>query len=231
VNDWSLASVASRVRAALAGALPGLDAQRLMAPVPRVGWRPADLPADARLAAALLLLYEEHGVTTLALTVRASHLPQHAGQVCLPGGAQEPGEPLEDTALRETAEEVGIEAAEVTVVGRLTPLHIPVSGFVLHPVVAVASAPPVFSPAPHEVARVLQVALPALCDPLAVRVRMRRHDGQDFEVPYFLLDGEVVWGATAMVLAEFLAILGHAPFGGRRETGSNAREPASDRAG
>jgi 8-oxo-dGTP pyrophosphatase MutT (NUDIX family) len=187
-----------------------------MAPVPRVGWRPAEVPEDARPAAALLLLYPGDGAAALALTVRASHLPQHAGQVCLPGGANEPGESIEATALREAAEEVGLDAAAVMLLGRLTPLHIPVSGFVLHPVVALTEAQPHFAPAPYEVARVLHVPLPVLADPRAVRMRVRRHEGRDYEVPYFLLDGEVVWGATAMVLAEFLAILGHAPFGGQR---------------
>ncbi len=211
-SPWSLPAIAGRVRERLAQPLPGLDAQRRMAPLPRVGWRPADIPTDARNAAALLLLYPSRDEAHLALTVRAAHLPHHAGQVSLPGGAVEPGERIEDAALRETAEELGIDTALLTLVGRLTPLHIPVSGFVLHPVVATAPVRPAFVPDTNEVARVIDASVAELCDPLAVRVRIRRHEGRDYEVPYFVVDGEAVWGATAMVLAEFLTLLDRAPF-------------------
>lgn len=211
-SPWSVSAIADRVRERLAQPLPGLEAQRLMAPLPRVGWRPAEVPADARQAAVLLLLYPVNGEAHLALTVRATHLPHHGGQVSLPGGAVEKGERIEDAALRETAEELGIETSVVTLVGRLTPLHIPVSGFVLHPVVATAQARPDFVPDANEVARVIDARVAALCDPLAVRLRLRRHEGRDYEVPYFLVDGEVLWGATAMVLSELLTLLGRAPF-------------------
>ncbi len=200
------------LRARLAEPLPGLDAQRLMAPLPRAGWRPAEFPADARRAAALLLLYPWREEAHVALTVRAAHLPHHGGQVSLPGGAVERGERIEDAALRETAEELGVDTSSVTVLGQLTPLHIPVSGFVLHPVVATAPARPAFAPDANEVARVIDASVARLCDPHAVRLRWRRHEGREYEVPYFLVDGEILWGATAMVLAEFLALLGRAPF-------------------
>jgi 8-oxo-dGTP pyrophosphatase MutT (NUDIX family) len=139
-------------------------------------------------------------------------LTHHGGQVSLPGGSVHDAETIEATALREASEEVGIDQTAVTILGRLTPLHIPVSGFVLYPVVGAAGRQPSFVPCGHEVARVLDVPLAALADPLAVRLRMRQHEGRDYEVPYFLADGEVVWGATAMVLAEFLSLLDHAPF-------------------
>lgn len=203
--------VVERLRAGLAAPLPGLAAQRLMAPMPRPGWRPDEFPQDARRAAALLLLYPARSTTHLVLTVRTSHLPQHGGQVCLPGGAARPGETIEMTALREAAEEIGIAANAPTLLGQLTPLHIPVSGFNLFTVVAFASSQPSFRPHAGEVARVLDVSLDELCNPATVGARMRRHDGREYEVPYFLVDGATVWGATAMVLSEFLAVLGHAP--------------------
>jgi 8-oxo-dGTP pyrophosphatase MutT (NUDIX family) len=183
-----------------------------MAPLPRVGWRPSERPPDSRRDAALLLLYPVGGRAHLPLTLRAANLTHHGGQVSLPGGSVHDTETVQATALREAGEEVGIDPAAVTIVGGLSPLHIPVSGFVLYPIVGVTDRQPSFVPCAHEVARVLDVALDALADPRAVRVRIRRHEGRDFEVPYFLADGEVVWGATAMVLAEFLALLGHAPF-------------------
>lgn len=207
----SLPLVVERLRAGLAAPLPGSAAQRLMAPLPRPGWRPGELPQDARTAATLLLLYPVRRTTHLALTVRSSHLPQHGGQVCLPGGAARAGESIETTALREAAEEIGIDRDAVSLLGQLTPLHIPVSGFVLHCMVGYAASRPSFRPQANEVARVLDVPLGMLCDPAAVHIRTRRHEGRDYEVPYFLVDGAIVWGATAMVLAEFLALLGHSP--------------------
>jgi 8-oxo-dGTP pyrophosphatase MutT (NUDIX family) len=155
----------------------------------------------------LLLMFPADAQPVVVLTKRASALPNHAGQVSLPGGAVEPGESLEDAALREVHEEIGVPPGAVRVLGRLSPLHIPVSGFVLHPVVGVAEVRPPFAPDPHEVARVLEVPIRTLLDDSVRRLRSRQHEGTDYEIPYFAVCGEQVWGATSMVLAEFLALL------------------------
>jgi 8-oxo-dGTP pyrophosphatase MutT (NUDIX family) len=197
-----------RVRHALRGPLPGLAAQVRMAPRPRDGWRPMDPPADARCAAALLLVFPRDGRAHVALTLRAASLMHHGGQVSLPGGRIEPDETIEAAALREAHEEVGLASDDVEVVGRLTPLHIPVSGFVLHPVVAAVGHTPRFHPAAHEVARVLEVSVETLADPDQLRLRSRMHEGRRYEIPYVAIEGEALWGATAMVLSEFLWVLG-----------------------
>jgi 8-oxo-dGTP pyrophosphatase MutT (NUDIX family) len=188
--------------------LPGVEAQRRMAPQPRGGWRLGFEPEDARPAAALLLLFPTDGEATMLLTKRASALPQHGGQVSLPGGAVDPGETIEGAALREAEEEVGLARAAVRVIGRLTPLHIPVSGFVLHPVVGYTSARPETAAEAGEVDRIIEVPVAHLLDPARHRRTVRVRDGIEFDMPYFDIDGDQVWGATAMVLAEFAAILG-----------------------
>jgi 8-oxo-dGTP pyrophosphatase MutT (NUDIX family) len=165
-------------------------------------------PEGARPAAALLALYPVGGDASLVLTKRASTLPQHRGQVSLPGGAVDVGETLEQAALREAYEEVGIPPGTVTLLGCLTPMHIPVSGFVLHPFVGVLPAPPDLVLAPHEVSRAIEVRVSDLLDPARHRRTTRVRDGLEFDMPYFDVDGEQVWGATAMVLAEFAAVLG-----------------------
>lgn len=202
--------IVPRLRRALGEGLPGIDAQLRLAPVPRVGWDPFQVPSGLRDAAALVLVYPHAGAPHVPLTVRGGGLRHHTGQVSLPGGAVDRGESFEDAALREAAEEVGVDPATVETIGRLTPIHIPVSGFLLHPVVGVASIRPAFQPHTWEVARLLEVPLERLLDPSAVRreVRTLRRGSvtHDVDVPFFDIDGEKVWGATAMVLAEFVAM-------------------------
>jgi 8-oxo-dGTP pyrophosphatase MutT (NUDIX family) len=188
--------------------LPGVEAQVRMAPHPRGGWKPGFAPDQARPAAALLLLFPVEEDAAILLTKRASDLPNHAGQVSLPGGAVDPGESIEDAALREAEEEVGLARGDVRVIGRLTPLHIPVSGFVLHPVVGAATLRPAMRPEPGEVERIIEAPVRHLLDAGRHHRVYRARDAYEFEMPYFDLDGEQVWGATAMVLAEFAAMLG-----------------------
>jgi 8-oxo-dGTP pyrophosphatase MutT (NUDIX family) len=205
--QWNLATVTERLRARLPLRLPGLPAQQRMAPRPRRGWRPGELPETAKPAAALLLLYEHDGEAALVLTLRTSHLPTHAGQVSLPGGAVDPGESLVEAALREAEEEVGIRRSHVRILGSLTPLHIPVSNYVLHPFIGSTADRPDFVPAQFEVAGVTEVSLRTLASPATWRLTTWHSEGRDFDVPYFRVGGLQVWGATAMVLSEFLALL------------------------
>jgi 8-oxo-dGTP pyrophosphatase MutT (NUDIX family) len=205
--NTTLSDLESRLRLALAGPLPGLEAQRHMAPTPRPGWQPSQPAGQVRDAAGLVLLFPIDDRVHLLLTVRSAQLPSHAGQVSLPGGAVEAGESLEEAALREAHEEIGVDPALVRVLGRLTPLHIPVSGFVLHPIVGVADARPSYRLADSEVEQVVEPGLDALLDPASVKHQSGTWNGVAREVPYFALEGQVVWGATAMVLAEFAEVL------------------------
>ncbi len=207
-RTWALAGLEARVRDSLAS-LPGLDAQVRMAPRPRRGWRPEQRADRVRVAAALVLLYPRDGRPHLLLTVRAGDLRRHSGQVSFPGGAIEPGEAIASAALREAAEEVGLDPSIVRVLGPLTPLHIPVSDFIVHPIVGVMDRTPEFAHAAAEVARVLQVPIDELLDPARVHLTTRMRGDELVEVPYFDLGGEIVWGATAMMLSELLSILGY----------------------
>jgi len=194
--------------AAQLAVLPGPEAQSSMAPRPRRFWVPGVVPAGARKAAGLALLYPRGDDTALLLTVRGTHLANHQGQVSLPGGAVEAGESVEEAALREAEEEVGLQRSAVAVRLRLTPLHIPVSGYVLHPVVATATSPPDMRPCANEVERIVEVGLSGLTEGSALVVEVREGEGSAIEVPYFDLGGDKLWGATAMVVAELLSVLG-----------------------
>jgi 8-oxo-dGTP pyrophosphatase MutT (NUDIX family) len=201
----------SRLTRAFGRRLPGPEAQKLLAPRPRKGWQPGVTPDDCRHGAGLLLLYPEGDETRLLLTKRNIHLPQHAGQVSLPGGAVEANESIEQGALREAQEEVGLDPDAVRLLGQLSPLHIPVSRFVLHPVVGVAGARPELQADVGEVERLLEGPLSHIGDARNYSIETREFRGGFYRVPFIPLDGEKVWGATAMVLAEFLVVLGYSP--------------------
>ncbi len=208
VEELSFDRVRERLLRGLREPLPGPAAQRAMAPRPRPGWRPGRTPPGSRPAAALLLLYAREGRAWLPLTLRPPHLARHAGQVSLPGGAVEDGEDIATAALREAGEEIGLAEPAVEILGRLSPLYVPASGFELHPVVAALPGPPLLRPDPKEVTRILQVALDRLAHPRARAHEWRSWGGLRLRVPFFLVEGERVWGATAMILAELLAVLG-----------------------
>jgi len=230
------AEAVARLEAGLRSPLPGPAAQERLAPVPRRDWPAGFNTARVRNAAGLLLVFPKRKEETaeiaknaeqdsslrssrsprffpdrdlahIILTVRAQSL-RHGGQVSLPGGVVDPGETFEQAALREAHEEVALALDEVRVLGALTPLDIPVSGFRLHPVVATVSRRPHLTPSDSEVARILEIGVDELLNPRHFITTQRERDGVTFKVPAFRIANVEIWGATAMVLAEFLALLG-----------------------
>lgn len=197
-----LLELETRLRERLAGTLPGLEAQlRFMPTPPRTGWKPGEFPADARLAAGLLLLYPGARGASIALTVRASGLSRHAGQVSLPGGATDPGETLAQAALREAHEEIGLEARYVSVIGYL-PDHVVISGFRVTPVVARVAPGFELHIARQEVDEVFEAPLAYVFDARNQRPRRHRFGGTrvEIELPDIPYGGHNIWGATAGML-------------------------------
>lgn len=210
-----------RLERGLRGELPGPAAQELLAPRPRRAWPAGFNPARIRPAAGLILTFPSahagpghaHRADAdahIVLTVRADAV-RHGGQVSLPGGAVDPGETFERAALREAQEEVGLRDPHVRVLGALTPLDIPISGFRLHPIVGVVARRPALTPSDGEVARILEVNLDDLLTIRRVTEAERTTEGRTLIVPAFRVHGVEIWGATAMILAEFLTLLGWKP--------------------
>ena len=145
------------------------------------------------------------------LTVRADTLGRHGGQVSLPGGVIEPGESFEQAALREAHEEIALDASLVRVVGALTPIDIPVSGFRLHPIVGPMDSRPTLRPPTARSRGFWTSRSTTIMAPGCVADTTRERDGRRLVVPAFCVAGEEIWGATAMVLAEFLSLVGWSP--------------------
>ncbi|MCP4359790.1 MAG: CoA pyrophosphatase [Chloroflexi bacterium] len=181
-------------------------AHQLMAPLNRQIQRPKNQSGNARVGSVLLLLYCHRGSHHLALTRRRDDLNSHAGQISFPGGKHEPGETIKVAALRETYEEIGVPPTAVTLIGDLTTIWIPPSDFRVHPFVGWvhSGARPSFTLAKDEVAELLEVPLTHLLNPAARKEGPMQIRGAQFTVPYFDVEGYKVWGATAVMLSEFI---------------------------
>ena len=197
------------IRAALHKPLPGIAAQIRLAP--REAYRVESLraapPPDARPAGVLILLYPHDGAWHFPLMKRVEDGLVHSGQISLPGGSQEAGESLRETALREACEEIGAACADVEVIGQLSTIYIPPSNFLVTPVVGCVTQRPDFKCDPREVAELIEVPLSTLFDRDVVKREPWSLRGVTAEVPFYQIGSHKVWGATAMILSEFSMLL------------------------
>ena len=160
-----------------------------------------------RPAAVLVPLFEKDGAAHVLLTRRRADLRRHAGQISFPGGRIDEGdESTLSAALREAQEEVGLDPRRVEVLGELSEQLVVVTGFRLTPWVGRVPYPYPFAPHPGEVEEILEVPLDLLARPGAHRTETREAFGMLHEVHFFSLGRDTVWGATARVLSELLAI-------------------------
>ena len=154
-------------------------------------------------AAVLILLYLADNEIYFFLTKRTYELKHHKGQISLPGGTQEGNEKLIDTALRETQEEIGINKTSISIIGTITPLFVPVTGFMIYPFIGYSLNKLNPKPDPVEVATIFSVNISDLLNKENQTTEQRNIRGYDVQVPYFKLNDYQVWGATSMILSEF----------------------------
>jgi 8-oxo-dGTP pyrophosphatase MutT (NUDIX family) len=206
MNDSFIEKVKSR----FIHPLPGRAAQTKMAPPIAREFTP---DSDARIACVLALLYPKNDDWSIVLIERMSSKnknDRHSGQISFPGGGYEDSDnSLAKTALREAEEEIGVFSKDISIIGQLSDMYIPVSNFLVHPFVAYMDYPPNFIPQPSEVKDILEIPIPKLLDPSTIQFTdLKISEGFTLnKVPYYSLNGHIVWGATAMMLSEFLEVV------------------------
>jgi len=186
--------------------LPGKSAQKIMRPKYNNSKNKNYTINNATSSAVLILLFKEKNVFKYYLTLRSNNVGKHKGQISLPGGSQEKNESLEFTALRETEEEIGINKDTIYIIGKLTKLFVPVSGFCIYPFVGWTNKIPKIKPS-NEVKKVFNVKISELLDRNNEKRKQIVINNKITEIPYFNLRNKEVWGATAMILSEFKKIL------------------------
>lgn len=206
------AALAKRLTKRLTEKLPGRTAHRPFLPGLSYGRYYHAPPRRARKAAVMALLYPSAaGEWVVPLTLRPTHLKDHGGQICFPGGAIDPNDhSIEDAALRELQEELAVPSEGVQVVGRLSPIFVFGSGFYVTPVVALCAARPVIVPNPDEVAELIEVPTNHLLDQNNYGRQSRALGVQskvDVDVGYIQFERHRVWGATAIMLGELIEVL------------------------
>ena len=197
------------VRRALTLPRPGRPAHVRMSPRPRPG-DVYPLPPEIRPkeAGVLILLYPGADDLHFFLTKRTDTVETHKGQVSLPGGSQEENETLEETAVREASEELGIDIKQIQVLGEpLSPIYIPVSDFRVTPFVAFTPVRPNVTAEPGEVLEIIETPLTAIVDEKNIHEEKWEMRDLSMMVPFFEINGHKVWGATGMILSEFSEML------------------------
>jgi 8-oxo-dGTP pyrophosphatase MutT (NUDIX family) len=200
----------NKLKIELRSALPGVDAQYLMAPVSRARIDLASLEIGQYRPSAVLILFcsDDKNNLFIPLIERLAYVGAHSAQISFPGGKYEDGDgDLQNTAVRECFEEIGLRD-EIEIIGKLTPLYIPVSGFLVEPYIGFCKIinPPMV-PHEREVKNVLELSLNNLLDEKLIELGTVEVDGNKIKTPYFLVEGHKVWGATAMILSELKTIL------------------------
>jgi 8-oxo-dGTP pyrophosphatase MutT (NUDIX family) len=204
-----LESFTSRLKAILENKLPGREAQFRMAPYRK----PVDFnfkfPEHARKSSVMVSYFFKSGSPCFILMKRSEYKGVHSGQICFPGGAEEPeDQSSKHTAIREVQEEIGVCFAIDQIIGKLSPLYIPVSNFIVQPFMAFLETKPKYALDPLEVDNIIEVDLEDIMDNRNEEIRTIKHSqGFELETPCFVFNKKVVWGASAMIIAELKQII------------------------
>jgi 8-oxo-dGTP pyrophosphatase MutT (NUDIX family) len=191
--------------------LPGVDAHNIMVPKERLEiMKKLNFEQiKPKIAAVMMLFYPKDGITHLVLIVRNSYEGVHSSQIAFPGGKYENEDAnFEETALRETHEEIGIHPEKIEILKAFTKLYIPPSNFMVYPFLGICKEEIVFSPNPEEVSGIIELPLSTfLSDAIIIKSKIKTSYANAIDVPAFKIEEHIVWGATAMILSELKVVL------------------------
>jgi len=192
----------------LSGDLPGFRAHQRMAPSDRIrGIYPSAPNEETSRGAVLILLYPIADRIHTALMQRPEYPGVHSNQISFPGGKSESFDRhIQDTAIREAKEEIGVSGNDIRICGLLSPLFIPVSNIEVIPVVGFLFSKPVFIPDPEEVCFIIEAGIDELADPAIIKRKSMEISGKVISIPYYRVRDLHIWGATAMIISEFLEL-------------------------
>ncbi len=194
------------IKEELKNPLPGKEFHKKMMPLRS----PVSIPVDQKStqAAVAIIIMMSNGIPELILIRRSEYQGYHSGQVSFPGGKADPADRnLLETSIRETSEETGVTLNTEECIGKLTPLFIQLSGFHVRPYVFYIDKEITFHIDRQEVNYMIQVPVKRLLEDDLIRIKLFKFPDVEFNAPYMDIKGEVVWGATSMILKEFIEIL------------------------
>jgi 8-oxo-dGTP pyrophosphatase MutT (NUDIX family) len=197
-----------RLQQRLTSSLPGEASQLKLVPQARLNQIFRQKPSQPVNSSVMIILYQRKGEWSVLYIRRPEYPGIHSGQIAFPGGRQEPEDSDHlDTGLREAMEETGINRETLKVAGALTPLYIPPSNYQVYPYVALGPADPVFIPDPAEVASLLEIPLRRLLHSGNIQMMPPAPEFSFMEVPAYVIDNVVIWGATAMITSELVEVV------------------------
>lgn len=205
---YSIDQIRETLSSLLRDVLPGSEAHKLLEPATRKNF-PQQPRRNARQSAILILIYPREDKFRTITILRPQYDGVHSGQVSFPGGQHEKDdENLLQTALRETQEEIGVSVEPEQVVGKLSNLYIPPSNFMVTPYVAIVDEAPSMRKDAYEVEKLIEIDLEDIIEPEAVmRKNINLEKYGNVHVPCFLVDDQIIWGATAMIISELRIVL------------------------
>jgi 8-oxo-dGTP pyrophosphatase MutT (NUDIX family) len=193
--------------------LPGFEAQVKMSPPLRKKYNAEDiLQYKPKESAVMVLCYEKEEECYIAFTQRHEYDGAHSGQISLPGGKKDKEDiDLKATAIRETLEEIGVVISREQIVSELTWLYVPPSNFIIYPFVSCLEEVPRFIKEEKEVKEILEIRVQDFLNNAHKKKYLYKNEklGISFESPSYVINGNTIWGATAMILSELISIIEH----------------------
>lgn len=190
--------------------LPGENAQFQMAPISRERIKDVNFEVlKPKKSAVLVLIFPSENKINTILIQRPSYKGVHSAQVAFPGGKFEDKDiQLQNTALRETNEEIGIEPEKIKLIGRLSEVYINPSNFLVSPFIGFMNENPLFKADEREVEKIITTDIFKLNDPAIKGFKSIQHSsGYTIRSPFYDIEGYTVWGATAMMISELNAVI------------------------